>query len=143
MTALVSPFTVRARGEIDLDTAPRLRRELERALSEHHVVVLDLSQVTFMDCAGLGALVQARNRADHSGRRLVVHGISRPVARLLTLAGLTRRLAPAPGAAAGGGAAGRAPSTPYDTLLGHPATPGRHPRPQHPRGGPPPEGHLP
>ncbi|MFJ9444967.1 STAS domain-containing protein [Kitasatospora sp. NPDC101235] len=108
MTDLVSPFTVRVRGEIDLDTAPALRCELERALAEHHVVVLDLSQVTFMDCAGLGALVQARNQADHSGRRLVLHGTGRPVARLLKLTGLTRRLAPAPGPATG-----RAPSTPY------------------------------
>ncbi|MFI6151123.1 STAS domain-containing protein [Kitasatospora sp. NPDC051170] len=107
MTVLVSPFTVRARGEIDLDTAPRLRRELERALVEHPMVVLDLSQVTFMDCAGLGALLRARSQADHSGRRLVVHGVSRPVARLLKLTGLTRRLVPAPGPAAG-----KAPATP-------------------------------
>ncbi|MBD0692084.1 STAS domain-containing protein [Streptomyces sp. CBMA123] len=108
MTTLLSPFTVRARGEIDLDTAPRLRRELERALDEHPVVALDLSQVTFMDCVGLGALIQARDQADHSGRRLILYGISRPVARLLKLTGLTRRLTPVPGPAAG-----RAPSTPH------------------------------
>ncbi|MEE1783810.1 STAS domain-containing protein [Streptomyces sp. SP17BM10] len=108
MTTLVSPFTVRARGEIDLDTAPRLLRELERALAEHHVVVLDLSQVTFMDCSGLGALVQARNQADRGGRRLVLRGVSRPVARILRLTGLTRRLAPVPDRTAE-----RAPSAPH------------------------------
>ncbi|MFJ9845317.1 STAS domain-containing protein [Kitasatospora sp. NPDC101155] len=86
-------FTVRARGEIDLATAPHLRRKLARALVEHREVVLDLSEVTFMDCAGLGTLVQARNLADRTGARLVLHGIAHPVARLLRLTGLTGRLA--------------------------------------------------
>ncbi|WP_344641608.1 STAS domain-containing protein [Kitasatospora cystarginea] len=39
-----APFVVRARGEIDLDAAPRLRRELTRALDAHREVLLDLSQ---------------------------------------------------------------------------------------------------
>ncbi|MFI6449682.1 STAS domain-containing protein [Kitasatospora sp. NPDC050543] len=90
-----APFTVRARGEIDLAAARHLRRKLARALVEHREVVLDLSEVTFMDCAGLGALVQGRNLADRTGLRLVLHGIAHPVARLLRLTGLTCRLATA------------------------------------------------
>jgi anti-sigma B factor antagonist len=96
MTTQVTPFVVTAYGEIDLDTAPRLHRELSRALAEHREVVLDLSEVTFMDCSGLGVLVQARNQADRSGRRLVLRGIGRSVARLLKLTGLGCRLAPVP-----------------------------------------------
>ncbi|GAB7188640.1 hypothetical protein ATKI12_8471 [Kitasatospora sp. Ki12] len=87
------PFTVRANGEIDLDTAPVLRRALAAALESHREVVLDLSEVTFMDCAGLGTLVQARNQADRSGGRLVLRGAGRRVVRLLKLTGLHRRLA--------------------------------------------------
>ncbi|MGW3044206.1 STAS domain-containing protein [Kitasatospora sp. NPDC001159] len=86
------PFVVRANGEIDLDTAPSLRRALAAALESHREVVLDLSEVTFMDCAGLGALVQARNQADRRGARLVLRGASRCVVRLLKLTGLHRRL---------------------------------------------------
>ncbi|AUY48353.1 STAS domain-containing protein [Streptomyces sp. CB01881] len=87
------PFIVRANGEIDLDTAPALRRTLAAALESHREVVLDLSEVTFMDCAGLGALVRARNQADRSGRRLVLHDAGRRVVRLLKLTSLYRRLA--------------------------------------------------
>ncbi|MFD5559265.1 STAS domain-containing protein [Kitasatospora griseola] len=90
------PFIVRVNGEIDLDTAPALRRALAAALDAHREVVLDLSEVTFMDCAGLGAVVRARNQADRSGRRLVLRGTSGCVVRLLELAGLQRRLAVEP-----------------------------------------------
>ncbi|WP_354644759.1 STAS domain-containing protein [Kitasatospora camelliae] len=91
-----APFVVRAHGEIDLDAAPRLRRELTHALDAHREVLLDLSRVTFMDCSGLGALVRARNQTDRTGSRLVLRGVSHPVARLLRLTGLTGRLTPTP-----------------------------------------------
>ncbi|WBP84546.1 STAS domain-containing protein [Kitasatospora cathayae] len=87
---------MRAGGEIDLATAPRLRHRLAAALEAHREVVLDLSEVTFMDCSGLRVLVQARNQADQYGGRLVLRGVGRPVARLLKLTGLSRRLAASP-----------------------------------------------
>ncbi|MDH6129055.1 STAS domain-containing protein [Kitasatospora sp. GP82] len=90
------PFVVRAGGEIDLDTAPSLRRALAAALESHWEVVLDLSEVTFMDCAGLSALVRARNQADRFGARLVLRGAGECVVRLLKLTGLHRRLAVEP-----------------------------------------------
>ncbi|MGW2378278.1 MULTISPECIES: STAS domain-containing protein [Kitasatospora] len=52
-----------------------------------------MSEVTFMDCSGLSVLVQARNQADQRGGRRVRQGAGRPVARLLKLTGLHRRLA--------------------------------------------------
>ncbi|GAA2837034.1 hypothetical protein GCM10010441_71790 [Kitasatospora paracochleata] len=90
------PIVVRANGEIDLDTATSLRRALAAALESHREVVLDLSEVTFMDCAGLGALVRARNQADRCGARLVLRGAGHRVVRLLKLTGLHRRLAVEP-----------------------------------------------
>ncbi|MFJ6384100.1 STAS domain-containing protein [Kitasatospora sp. NPDC092039] len=89
MATPVNPFTVRACGEIDLDTGPRLHREVERALARHRQVVLDLSEVTFMDCAGLNAVIRARELAERRGRRLVLRGIGHPVARLLKLTGVS------------------------------------------------------
>ncbi|MEV7180288.1 STAS domain-containing protein [Kitasatospora sp. NPDC093679] len=82
--------------EIDLDTAPALHRAPAAALESDRGVVLDLSEVTFMDCAGPGALVRVRNQADRSGRRLILRGTSRCVVRLLKRTGLHRRLAVEP-----------------------------------------------
>jgi anti-anti-sigma factor len=87
---------VTARGDIDVVSAPSLCLELAAALATHREVALDLSQVTFMDCSGLRALVHARNLADERGGRLVVRGAGAPVLRLLRLTGLDRRLHPEP-----------------------------------------------
>ncbi|MFD4395529.1 STAS domain-containing protein [Kitasatospora sp. NPDC058478] len=86
------PFALRACGEIALDTAPALRRAVTAALGAHREVVLDLSEVTFMDCAGLGAPVRARNQADRCGSHLVLRGAGRRVGRLGKLTGAHRRL---------------------------------------------------
>lgn len=65
-------------GEIDLATAPRLREQLVRLVTEHagRIVVVDLSGVTFCDSLGLGVLVGAQRRARALGGelRLVVPG---------------------------------------------------------------------
>jgi anti-anti-sigma factor len=50
------------RGEHDLDTAPELRSELERAAADGAAVVVDLSQVRFIDSTVLGALIFRRER---------------------------------------------------------------------------------
>lgn len=45
-------------GDIDVATAPRLRTELSRVIGEGHTeIVLDLSDVAFLDSTGLGVLV--------------------------------------------------------------------------------------
>ncbi len=44
---------VRPRGELDLATAPELERALHGVIGEHWAVVVDLSAVSFADCAGL------------------------------------------------------------------------------------------
>ena len=53
------------RGEIDICTEPRLREVLwHRLASCARVVVLDLSEVTFCNSAGLQLLEQCRRRAE-------------------------------------------------------------------------------
>jgi anti-anti-sigma factor len=83
---------VRLAGEVDLGTAPGLRLALERAVDERpRVVVVDLSKVAFLGCAGLSQLVSARQRA---GRRtcLRVVATSRVTRRPLRLTGLDQYL---------------------------------------------------
>lgn len=52
-------YVVTLRGEIDAYTAPALRDDLHRLVEEQHahLVVVDLSSVTFLDSSALGALV--------------------------------------------------------------------------------------
>jgi anti-sigma B factor antagonist len=75
-------------GEIDIMSAP----ELDDALSstDSKTVVLDLSDVSFIDSSGLRVLVMARNRLDSQERSLVLcAGEDSAVVRTIRLAGLT------------------------------------------------------
>jgi anti-anti-sigma factor len=78
-------------GELDIATAPDLEARLGRALAQHHGagIVLDLSAVTFLDCAGLRPVIRARNRLAH---RLCLRGVHGRVARLMDLADVTDSL---------------------------------------------------
>jgi anti-anti-sigma factor len=77
-------------GDLDLATAPDLEARLARALAFHRDdgLVLDLSEVTFMDCAGLRPVLRARNRIEH----LWLRGVHPRVRQLLDLAGVTDTL---------------------------------------------------
>jgi anti-sigma B factor antagonist len=53
--------------ELDAATAPRLAQLLSLVVLRGSRVVLDMSRVTFMDCAGLGEIVRAHRRAVEGG----------------------------------------------------------------------------
>ena len=76
-----------AHGEIDMATAPDLTQELAEAVSVNPCrVIVDLTQVTFMDSTGLSALVRARTEAGNGELRLV--GASGMVCKVLRITGL-------------------------------------------------------
>jgi anti-anti-sigma factor len=81
------PVLVRFTGEVDIVSAHRAGDELTRVSNGdgHEGVVIDLSEVTFMDCCGLSVLVRARNSL---GNRLSLHKPSPAVTRLLELTDL-------------------------------------------------------
>ncbi len=86
MTAVPDPAsaTVVLDGEIDIATAPAIRRFLLAAISGGDVdLAVDVSGVTFLGAAGIGVLVAAANRARAAGGGLSLLAPSRPVRRLL------------------------------------------------------------
>jgi anti-sigma B factor antagonist len=82
---------VAVRGELDIHSAPELRAALVGVLDGGATkLVIDLGGVAFMDSSGLGVLVGAHRRLDHLGSKLQLVGVQDPVARLLSVTGLTR-----------------------------------------------------
>jgi anti-anti-sigma factor len=81
------------RGELDMETGPRLEEELRRAEAEAPpLLVLDLREVSFFDSTGLQLVLDADVRAREEGRRFVVlPGEGEPM-RILELAEVTDRL---------------------------------------------------
>src|SRR5687767_4894249 len=78
-------------GIVNSETASQLASMLNERLdhNEHHNLVIDLSQVTYMSSAGLRALVSASKRSHEGGGNLVIASPSDRVREVLELAGLT------------------------------------------------------
>ncbi|MFD9061136.1 STAS domain-containing protein [Kitasatospora purpeofusca] len=83
--------TVVVTGEIDYDTMPRLREVLGACFTgEPSRIGVDLSGVTFCDCAGLNVLLWARQQAHHAGIGFQVDGIRAPIVnRLFDIVGVS------------------------------------------------------
>ncbi len=79
------------RGELDASTCPGLIECLTGPSG--CLVVVDLSQLTFIDSSGLGALHAAKQRAIKNGGTLVVSRPSPMVHRVLEITGLDMWLA--------------------------------------------------
>jgi anti-anti-sigma factor len=77
---------VEVRGDIDLSNVDALEAELGRLSNKE--IVLDLSQVDFIDCAGVALLFR-------SARRLSVRAVSSRVERALRLCDFEMDLHPA------------------------------------------------
>ncbi|MET9000174.1 STAS domain-containing protein [Amycolatopsis sp. Hca4] len=85
---------VRIRGALDADSAPQVRSALSTwAHRRFPVLVLDLSEVDFLDSAGLAALggIQARVARENATLRIVT-GDNRVVRRALSASGLDHAL---------------------------------------------------
>ena len=75
---------VRVCGEIDMEDADGLRRDLTAALDSSPCGLdIDLSAVTFCDSQGLHVLSDLNREARKAGKTLVLTALSRQVARLL------------------------------------------------------------
>lgn len=85
--------TVKVGGELDLWSGRRL---LECALDALHghcpQVVIDLGDVTFMDCGGIRVLLAIRSRARGLGGSLSVGAVSAPVRRILEITEMDKLL---------------------------------------------------
>lgn len=85
--------TVALRGELDLSGVDRARQAIEEAESaEAQLLVLDMSELEFIDSTGLEVMLRAARRAHDSGRRLVVARPSRYVRRLLEMTAIDQSL---------------------------------------------------
>lgn len=78
--------TVHLAGELDLETAAEVRWMLRRVAGS--AVVVDLSRLTFIDAAGVSALLLVRRQLEAAGRRFSIRRARGPVRRVFDLSGL-------------------------------------------------------
>jgi anti-anti-sigma factor len=86
---------VRAAGEFDLAAVDDVHRAIgaaAAALAQPATVVVDLSAVTFLDAAMLGALVTERRAMQAAGGDLQLVGVSAWAMRIIDICGLRQTL---------------------------------------------------
>jgi anti-sigma B factor antagonist len=84
---------VALRGELDLSTVRKVQAALERAEADRPpVLVLDLSELSFLDSTGLRCVIGAAERAEEQQRRLVVVRGPEAVQRVFSITRLEERL---------------------------------------------------
>lgn len=75
-------------GELDFDTAPCVLEAVAACLEKQPTrLCLDLTGISFCDCAGLNSLLRARLSVLQAGVDLRVEGVGVQLARLLALIG--------------------------------------------------------
>ncbi len=92
-----APPIVEICGDIDIQSAPQLREELLRVVRRHgSQLALDLDGVTFIDCAGINALLATRRRARLEDGWVRVIRASPRARRTISLLGLQEAFALGP-----------------------------------------------
>jgi anti-sigma B factor antagonist len=79
---------VRLRGELDAADAAGVTAALARVLASHLDIIIDLTDLEFIDCGGLRALAGARDQASRTGGGLLLAAPQQLVLRVLALTGL-------------------------------------------------------
>jgi anti-sigma B factor antagonist len=82
------PNALAVRGEIDAHSAPVLAERLAQLSADDGDVLIDLSDVTFMDSSGLRVLIELSQRVATAPNGLVLQSPSQTVMHLFEVAGL-------------------------------------------------------
>jgi anti-anti-sigma factor len=86
---------LRPTGELDVATSPELKRALDGVAGTHCTIVVDLSGVTFADCAGLRPLRRAIREGGDEITSVRCFAARPRVERVLRMTGLQLSLSPA------------------------------------------------
>jgi anti-sigma B factor antagonist len=78
-------------GEVDLSTAPALRARVDQLIRDGaRRLVVDLTDVGFMDSSGLSVFVSVMKRMEGADGRLAIVCSRDPVLKVFTITGLDR-----------------------------------------------------
>ena len=85
-------LTAAPTGELDHHQAERLRAQIDAAFEKSSCrhILLNMSDVSFMDSSGIGMLIGRYKKAETRGGRLVLSNMSEGTNRLFNLSGLAK-----------------------------------------------------
>ena len=76
-------------GSLDIYTSMLLKRKTEKMLiQDGEVIVLDLSEVNYMDSSGIGSLITLLNQVKNARGKFYITGLQKIVKQVFKVAGL-------------------------------------------------------
>jgi len=90
-------LVARPQAEIDHHTAERMRVQIDAAFEKSSCrhIVLDFTDVNFMDSSGIGMIIGRYKNAEKRGGKMALAGMSKEMTRLFTISGLAKIIAQA------------------------------------------------
>ena len=87
-------LTVFLKGEIDHHTAANIRNNTDSEIIRHSpsTLILDFSDVTFMDSSGVGLVIGRYKLAASKGCKTIVTGLKERDKKILMLSGLQKKI---------------------------------------------------
>ncbi|MBX5466562.1 MAG: STAS domain-containing protein [Firmicutes bacterium] len=85
-------LVVALKGDLDLKSAGELRQALDQLIDRFpdRDLIIDLTEVEFVDSSGLGVILGRYKRLSARGRSLQLTGVRPPVRTVLDLAGIAK-----------------------------------------------------
>ena len=77
-------------GEIDMEEAPRVRRALLDSLKQKKDILVDMSQMTYIDSSGVASLIEGLQAAREQKNDLALVSVNPRARRVLGLAQLDK-----------------------------------------------------
>jgi len=85
-------MVITIRGDLDIVTSPQLDESLSAAESTHTRIILDLSEVDFLDTSALAVIVGHWKKAEAAGGTLALAGARYRYTKTLWITGLADKL---------------------------------------------------
>ncbi|HLC14643.1 MAG TPA: STAS domain-containing protein [Thermodesulfovibrionia bacterium] len=83
-------FLIQAKGEVDMSTSPALRKAVLESLKKQKGILVDLSQVVYIDSSGLASLIEGYQYARTNSLPFGLVQVPEVVSNVLELARLDR-----------------------------------------------------
>ena len=83
-----SSIVIEVSGDVDLDKTDDFRNQVFEAFDKEHKVVLDMSQVSYIDSSGISVLIESHQKAQEQGKEFLILKPSEPVTSVIEMAKL-------------------------------------------------------
>ncbi|AWW26470.1 STAS domain-containing protein [Acetobacterium sp. KB-1] len=91
ITEMGKTSMVSIKGEIDIYSIEKFRESIEREIKTKATeIILDCSELSYMDSTGMGVLIELRNKSKEMGQRIIMMNPRPNIKKLLSLTGVDK-----------------------------------------------------